>query len=134
MDDFLILSAPQIDAMRAHVEKCLPEEGCGLLGGRGKVVELVVPVTNRLHSAVRYDMEPKELLQALMDFDARGLEMLASFHSHPGGPAEPSETDIREFTYFGTYTLIWVIKNTGWSCSGFAIHDGIFRKIEICSH
>ena len=61
----------------------IPEEGCGLLAGVENQVQLTIPITNQDHSTVRYNMEPGELIRAFYDIEARGLEMLASFHSHP---------------------------------------------------
>lgn len=95
----------------AHVQMCLPEEGCGLLGGTrsedgGGIVSAVLPVENALHSAVRYRMEPAAQLQAFYALEERGLEMLAIFHSHPQGPEHPSPTDLSEFAYPGVLSLI----------------------------
>ena len=95
----------------AHAQYCLPEEGCGLLGGSLSadgvgMVSAVMPVENALHSPVRYSMEPAAQLQAFYQLEERGLELLAIFHSHPQGPDHPSLTDRSEFAYPGVLSLI----------------------------
>jgi proteasome lid subunit RPN8/RPN11 len=117
----LILSHRHIQEMEDHVAACYPEEGCGLLAGKVNQVELTIPITNHLHSGVRYNMEPNELVRAFYDLESRGLELVASFHSHPGGPDGPSETDISEFGYPGTFMLIWSQVDQQWKVKGFEI-------------
>jgi hypothetical protein len=51
--------------MVEHVTRCLPEEACGLLGGREDLVEVVIPVTNVLHAANRFRMDPREQIEAM---------------------------------------------------------------------
>jgi proteasome lid subunit RPN8/RPN11 len=40
-------------------------------------------------------MDPKEQFAVVKDLRAKGLSMLAVYHSHPETPARPSEEDIR---------------------------------------
>lgn len=76
-------------------------------------------------------MEPEELVHAFYDLEARGLEMLASFHSHPNGPEAPSEIDIREFAYPGTFMLIWSRATSGWKVKGFEVFANTYHEIEL---
>lgn len=117
--------------MELHVASCIPEEGCGLVAGVENQVQLAIPITNQDHSTVRYNMEPGELIRAFYDIEARGLEMLASFHSHPNGPDVPSITDIAEFFYPGTFMLIWSRINQNWIVNGFEILADSFVPIEL---
>jgi proteasome lid subunit RPN8/RPN11 len=127
----LLLSPWHIGQMEDHVSECMPEEGCGLLAGVGQRVELTIPITNQLHSPVRYNMEPEELVRAFYDLEARGLEMLASFHSHPNGPDFPSESDIREFAYPGTFMLIWARPASIWQVKGYVVLLNAYYEIEL---
>ena len=115
-------------AMLAHLSACLPEEGCGLLGGQvsgQKAVALrLLAVENELHSPVRFRVAPLDLLAALNALDKDGLELLAVFHSHPGGPERPSPTDSAEFAYPGVLSLIAAPGPGGWGVRAFAI-DGV---------
>ncbi len=103
----LRLAPRLVEAMRAALEAALPEEGCGLLFGRGQRVERVVPIQNALHSPVRFRLEPQAQLAAMQEADAQGLELLAIYHSHPRGPDHPSVTDIEEAAYPQAAHLIW---------------------------
>jgi [CysO sulfur-carrier protein]-S-L-cysteine hydrolase len=90
------------DAMVAHALAERPNECCGLLAGRlgpegaGVPVAQVVahyPLANAAASPTRYDAEPRGLLSAHRDMWARGLELLAVYHSHPTSEPVPSRTD-----------------------------------------
>lgn len=108
-----------------------PEEACGLLGGKGQLTLAVVPVTNMLRSTNRYRMEPREQLRAFNLFDAQGLVITGIYHSHPAGPAQPSQSDINEAYYSDAVHLIWYKTSEGWGCRAFRIHGGSFREVDI---
>jgi len=76
--------------------QALPEEACGLLGGTGDRVVVVRPCANRAASPCRYEIAPQDVLRALREFAAAGLDALGIFHSHPAGTSAPSATDLRE--------------------------------------
>lgn len=122
-----------------------PEEVCGLLVGSGSRVSHVLPVLNELHSPTRYRMEPREQLANFLWCEKQDLELLAIYHSHPCGPAEPSSTDIREFAYPGTISMIISQDNCGnypgvlpdaggpvdWLIRCYEIQDGAFSLVDI---
>jgi len=130
--EHLILSKEHLKQMENHIIQNLPEEACGMLGGKDSQVEVVIPITNQAHSPVKYFMEPVEMLKAFEWLEQHGLEMIATFHSHPMGPLHPSETDIREFYYPGTAMLIWAPKEgVQWVVRGFVIEGSGYREIPI---
>ena len=87
---------------------------------------IALPITNELHSPVRFRMDPAEQLQAFLQFESQGLDLLAIYHSHPNGPPHPSPTDIAEFTYPGVLYLILSPGPSGWQVREFEFRDGIF--------
>ena len=115
----------------AHLQTWLPEEACGLVGGRHKRSEVVIPVENELHSPVRFRMTPEEQWRAFRALDDLGLDLLAVFHSHPAGPQEPSETDRREFFYPGVYSLICTPQGGGWKIRAFLILDNQVEEVKL---
>ena len=139
--DRFLLSAAHRQVLLAHLQSCLPEEGCGLLAGAfsngagGQVVacSAVLPVTNELRSPVRFRMAPEDQLHAFYWIEAQGLELVGIFHSHPAGPSHPSATDLAEFAYPGVVYLIASPGpgGLGWQLNAFRIADGAFTTVEI---
>ena len=83
-------------AMIGHAYDGLPDEACGLLGGKyGQgTVELFVPCTNADASSRTYGVGPADWARAEEQFDAAGLDMVGVMHSHTHTDAYPSPTDI----------------------------------------
>jgi proteasome lid subunit RPN8/RPN11 len=116
-----------------HIESVLPEEGCGFLIGEGLIPEKAIAVTNRLHSPVRFEMEPVEQIRAMIWAEDNGMEIVAIYHSHPAGPAVPSPTDLAEFMYPGVASLI-VSHQSGerdWHIRAFRIEEQHFEELSI---
>ncbi len=78
-----------------HARSGFPLEVCGILGGAGHAVSIAYPMTNTAASSKHFMMDPREQFRVVRDLRARGLDMLAIYHSHPETPARPSEEDIR---------------------------------------
>ncbi|HCE16919.1 MAG TPA: hypothetical protein DEQ80_03575 [Anaerolinea thermolimosa] len=123
------LTRSHLQQMVDHATQCLPEEACGLIGGVEGEARLIVPVTNSLHSAVRFRMEPHEQLRAFQRFETEGLELLAIYHSHPTGPPTPSETDRAEFSYPGVAYIILSGASSGWQWNAFQLDN---QKVTPC--
>jgi proteasome lid subunit RPN8/RPN11 len=119
----------QWDAMCAHVARSSPEEACGLLAGTGEIVKGIFPVTNRLHSLSRFEMDPKEQLAIFNLIEGSQLELAGIYHSHPRGPALPSNIDIGSFSYPGVAYLIWSYAEDIWTVQGFNIIEGSYSPI-----
>jgi proteasome lid subunit RPN8/RPN11 len=95
----ITISRAHFDEMLAHLLSAYPQEGCGLLAGMDGEVTGVHPVTNILRSSVAYEMEPREQILTMLAIEEAGHEIVAIFHSHPHGPAAPSETDVAQNLY-----------------------------------
>jgi proteasome lid subunit RPN8/RPN11 len=77
-----------------------PNECLGLLFGRGDYVERRLPLKNAAASPqAHYFADPDDLLAALKEADVRGEKLVAIYHSHPLGPATPSQVDLQEAHY-----------------------------------
>ena len=97
----LHLPARLASAIAAHVRAELPNEACGLLSGdlaTGRVARFH-PARNELASPRRFSLDPRDLVRITYEIEASGNELVAIFHSHPSGEAEPSPTDVREAHY-----------------------------------
>lgn len=115
--------------MLDHVAQEDPLEACGLLGGLHDAVHEVVPVINTAQSPVRFRMDPSEQIKALFGFEERELELVAIYHSHPGGPSGPSATDIREAAYPEAYQLIWYREGGDWICRVYRYSEDFVEEV-----
>jgi proteasome lid subunit RPN8/RPN11 len=105
--------------MEADVSAKAPEEACGFVVGEGYHSRMVIPVTNILHNAYRFRMDPEEELKVFILVEERGWEILAVYHSHPHGINHPSATDYDELTFPGIIYLIWYHIANKWHCRGY---------------
>ncbi len=79
--------------MLAEAEASAPEECCGLLLG-GQSVEEIRPAANVASDRRRrFEIDPQALVDAYRSARAGGPQIAGYYHSHPAGPAEPSEVD-----------------------------------------
>jgi proteasome lid subunit RPN8/RPN11 len=100
------------------------EEACGLVAGVGNESRLIIPVTNILHDAFRFRLDPNEELKAFMYVEDKGWDILAVYHSHPNGIDHPSPTDIDELTFPGIIYLIWYQNADDWKCRAYLMQGG----------
>lgn len=125
----LVLTHAQWIQICEEAERLSPEEACGLLAGQGSRVEVVIPVTNELHSQVRYRMDPAEQVKAFLEIERQGWELIGIYHSHPAGPDVPSQTDKAEAFYPDCVYFILSGQAGGWQYRGFFIRND--RVIEV---
>ena len=106
----LTLAPEALAAIAAHAETTYPDECVGLLLGRldegRKTVLAVYQAENRWQGQVtlaetddptsrrdRFYLDPRDYLRADREAQARGLELVGVYHSHPDDAAVPSERD-----------------------------------------
>jgi proteasome lid subunit RPN8/RPN11 len=118
----LYLNADHWAQMEADVKAKAPEEACGIVVGQENCSQLVIPVTNILHSPFRFRMEPEEQLNAFILAEGKSMDILAVYHSHPQGPDQPSATDLLELSFPGIIYLIWYIRVNQWNCRGYLMY------------
>jgi proteasome lid subunit RPN8/RPN11 len=94
------LPAGVVAAVREHARVAYPEECCGFLigwrGPSGSRVEAAERALNRCVEAPQtgFAIDPMDYLNAERAAEARGLEMVGFYHSHPDAPPRPSATDL----------------------------------------
>ena len=97
----LIADQGLLIVLRCLLDCAAPLEGCALLLGTAEVggwrLRLIWPCCNVWPEAGardrRFAVDPREQLVAQRWGRQRGLQVLGVAHSHPAGPAEPSERD-----------------------------------------
>jgi proteasome lid subunit RPN8/RPN11 len=128
----LTLRAHQWDAVLEQLQAAYPLEACGLMAGRHGRVEQLYPITNRLFSAVEFDMEPHELLAAMMDLEKQGWELQAIYHSHPDGPEFPSPLDVARATYSeALQVIISLAERWNPTMRAFQVARGMVTEVEL---
>lgn len=126
-------------AMLRHAIAQSPLESCGLLGGVGNEARRFYPTRNAAASPVRYEVEPKDLLETTIAIDEAGMQLWGIFHSHPATEAYPSQTDIRLAYYPDAYYLIASLKGlhaadgAGAELRAFRITGTRVDEVEIAS-
>ena len=109
----IVLPKEHAEAMIRHANEKEPFECCGLVAvDRGKVVA-VYPTRTELGtaSAVRYTIDPRDLLKILPVIEDNGHQ-LGIFHSHTHSEAYPSPTDVETAArYPGAYHFIISLRN-----------------------
>lgn len=99
-------------ALLEEARRCVPQECCGLLGGRGHRVTKIFPATNQQASPVAYEIAPRELFGIFRQLRAETLELVGIYHSHPSGDNTPSPRD-RELAYYPEAAYVIVSPQAG---------------------
>jgi molybdopterin/thiamine biosynthesis adenylyltransferase/proteasome lid subunit RPN8/RPN11/rhodanese-related sulfurtransferase len=101
-----------------HAEVAFPEECCGFLLGTARGgIRTVVDVrraANQRRDAARtgYLIPPEAYLEAELEAERRGLEVVGFYHSHPQGEPRPSEEDRRHALPGCSYIIVAVAEGT----------------------
>ncbi|MEJ2598035.1 MAG: M67 family metallopeptidase [Anaerolineales bacterium] len=126
-----ILPVSQWKSMEAHLRRCLPEEGCGVIINKGGGQLEAVAVTNALHSPVRFRMDAREQLDVMIQMDENDWDLAGIYHSHPLGPEHPSATDLDEAAFPEAIYLIWFPQAGDWDCRAYTLQDGSYTEVPI---
>ncbi|HXE75890.1 MAG TPA: M67 family metallopeptidase [Candidatus Xenobia bacterium] len=90
-----------LEEIRRHGARAYPNECCGALLGvladnGDKQVRALLPLDNRRQgeaARTRFLITAEDMLQAMKQARAQGLDILGFYHSHPDHPARPSDYD-----------------------------------------
>jgi proteasome lid subunit RPN8/RPN11 len=86
-----------IDSIVGHARREAPSECCGLLVGKGTVIERAVATRNESESpGRRYLIAPGDHFDLMRELRGTGQEIVGAYHSHVHTAAVPSPTDVAE--------------------------------------
>ncbi|MBB4285254.1 M67 family metallopeptidase [Roseospira goensis] len=109
----LVLPAPARAAILDHVRAGWPREACGLLSGRdgpdGTVLVAAAHAAANVEASGRpdrFEVDPAARFALMRALRGGPTRLIGHFHSHPGHPPVPSETD-RRATH--EPDLVWLI-------------------------
>jgi len=127
----LILPAHILEQLIQHARDAYPNEACGLLVGR-ESVNRYIATKNISSDPHQFEIEPSELIATLRSLRETGENLLAIFHSHPHGPAEPSRTDIERAYYpDAAHLIVSLAELDRPRAVAFRIIDGEVLPIEV---
>jgi proteasome lid subunit RPN8/RPN11 len=82
------------DQILEHAREEVPNECCGLIGGKDDEARTIYRARNAEASPLRYNLDPQDQIRISGEMEDRGEELAAIYHSHTASPAYPSQTDI----------------------------------------
>ncbi|MEY4226435.1 MAG: hypothetical protein RL190_1192 [Actinomycetota bacterium] len=137
----LVLPRALRDELVAHARAGLPNEACGILGGRDGVAERFYPAVNGEPSPFFYNIEARDLLRILQEIErdfridpaAEDVEdaVAAVYHSHVESPAFPSRTDVEIAHWPDAAYVIVSLGSEPPDVRAFMIRDGQIERRAI---
>jgi proteasome lid subunit RPN8/RPN11 len=133
------------EEIAAHGERDYPHECCGLLlgsfaDGGVKVISEVYPISNAREEQAkrnRFLIRPEELMRGERYAQAKGLEVVGFYHSHPDHPAVPSQYDLEHAWPVYSYLVVSIANGAAgdvrsWEMmadrSGFIEEETVIRQ------
>jgi len=113
----LVIEQKPLDEMYQDALQSFPDECCGFFFGKEledeRIVTNVLVVNNSKEGDKRrrFEISPKDYLNAERFADENELQLLGVYHSHPNHPAIPSEHDRVAAQPYFSYIIISVKEN-----------------------
>jgi proteasome lid subunit RPN8/RPN11 len=117
--------------MSEDAERTFPDECCGFFFGTetdgSRTVKQVLVVNNAKEGDKRrrFEVAPKDYLKAEAFAEDHGLALLGVYHSHPGAPPVPSETDRQSAQPYFSYIIISVSDGTFAGVRSWRLQDDL---------
>jgi proteasome lid subunit RPN8/RPN11 len=127
----LVIPCHLVSEIISHCREVYPNEACGILAGKGRVVQRVYKMINIENSSVSYMMEPGEQFVVMKEIRGQGLEMAAIYHSHPHADSIPSAKDISLAFYSDSLYVVVSLIYEKPVIKAFEIKNGIVREVGI---
>jgi proteasome lid subunit RPN8/RPN11 len=121
----LVMQAEVDASIRRHGRESYPDECCGALIGRGRVVTeaLVLPNTTEQGARRRFLVRPSDYRAAERRATEQGAELLGFYHSHPDHPARPSRYDLDHAWPVFAYVIVAVDEGTPMALTSWRLRE-----------
>ncbi len=128
----LVLAPQHLGEMIDHARAARPYEACGLLGGRQGRVTRVYPLPNTEESSVRYLAEPQAQVDAMLEIEEQGNQVIGIYHSHINAPVYPSPRDVAMAHYpDAVYVIVSLSEGKSPALGGYRIRDGEIEEVAL---
>ncbi|HXX16188.1 MAG TPA: M67 family metallopeptidase [Candidatus Eremiobacteraceae bacterium] len=131
----VFISAELAEKIRLHGVETYPHECCGALLGREstnthatarprEILDLF-PLINRRDDSPRnrFSITPRDVIEADRSAQARGLDVVGWYHSHPDHPAKPSEYDREHAWPWYSYIIVSVHERIPQDMTSWRLRD-----------
>jgi proteasome lid subunit RPN8/RPN11 len=126
------------DFINNHGESTFPYECCGFLYGKeaeNRIITLARKVINSKEGDQRrrFEITPKDYLEAEKYAAENDLDLLGIYHSHPNHPAIASEHDLAKAMPFFSYVIVSIMDGTAVDIKSWKLKDEerIFEEEEV---
>jgi proteasome lid subunit RPN8/RPN11 len=129
----MTLAPGLLEQIIEHAQACYPLEGCGLIAGpRAGEAARFIAMDNVLGSSTAYEMDPAQLIRTMRDLRESGQELVAIYHSHPFGPANPSATDVQRAYYpDAIHVIVSLSERERPRAAAFVISAGEILEVDL---
>jgi len=133
------ISPELLDRIVAHARAEAPNECCGVVGvvpaadGRPARAMRVRAARNVHASPKRFEIDGKDVLAAINEFDDAGWEIGAIYHSHTHTEPHPSQTDVNfAASWPGVeWIIVGLADPAAPEVRSYLIEEGVVREVEI---
>jgi proteasome lid subunit RPN8/RPN11 len=120
------------EEMITHARAEAPNECCGILAGEGSTITKLFRAKNAELSPMRYNIDPRELLNIYQEIERRGWEFLGIYHSHIHSQAYPSSTDVQLALWPDSlYFIVSLMDKERPQIRAFRIVDGVISEEDL---
>jgi [CysO sulfur-carrier protein]-S-L-cysteine hydrolase len=133
------IAAELLEEILAHAREDAPEECCGVVavipGSEDRLPRAArVRRTRNVHaSPKRFEIDGKDVLAAMNDFEEAGWEIGAIYHSHTHTAPYPSQTDINFAAAWPgvEWIIVGLADPAAPEIRSYLIEKGAVREVEI---
>jgi [CysO sulfur-carrier protein]-S-L-cysteine hydrolase len=133
------ISPEMLGEMLAHAREEAPNECCGVVGvvpaadGEPARAMRVRRARNVHASPKRFEIDGRDVIRAMSEFEEAGWEIGAIYHSHTHTAPYPSQTDINFAAHWPgvEWIVVGLADPTEPEIRSYLIEEGTVREVEI---
>jgi proteasome lid subunit RPN8/RPN11 len=124
------ISSKALNVIIEHSQATYPLECCGFFFGKDsddgqRIIDLALPVKNSKEGDQRrrFEISPKDYMDAELYALANNYTLQGVYHSHPDHPAIPSQHDLNQAFPFFSYIIVSVKDGTPADITSWRLND-----------